>query len=314
MSKIQDMRDNPENQFNFIKLLERLSDEKDTKYIQMLDRLIKQRIYEKVDKLSNESFGDNQLENAFIAMLFSNILLPQEMYLLNYFCAKHKQGGINGVDFQKVEMDTVLQKAMIMCKKELEAQKENMIEKIHEDEDWLLVMPLSYEASLKYGAHTKWCTASKDTKDHYQSYTHKGILIYCINKKDDTKYGFYYDLEHKSASYSPSSAMSFWNAEDDFVEMFDVEMPMSHMKILADYTKNNKIPNERLMKRKYRELFENNKIPGALIGRDSQIIEKTKQGKSLAAVKLIREIADIDLKAAKDLYNNYYRPTYHSEN
>lgn len=312
MSKIQDLRDKPENNFNFIELLERLSDEKDTKYIQMLDRLIKKRISEKVNNLSNESFTTNEIENAFIAMLFSNILLPQEMYLLNYFCTKHKQGGIDGIDFQKVEIETVLQKAMILRKKELEAQKENMIEKIHEDEDWLLLMPLSYESSLKYGAHTKWCTASKDTKQHYQDYTNKGVLVYCINKKTDVKYGFFYDLQHTSPNYSPSSAMSFWNAEDDFVEMFDVEMPMDKMKILGDFVKNNKTPNEKVMKKKFRELFENNNIPGALVGRDTEIIEKTKQGKSLAAVKLIREIGGLELRAAKDLYDNYYRVTYGS--
>lgn len=315
MGQIQDLRNKEENSFNFIELIERLTKAEgieDIKYIKMIDRLIKGRLKERVDKLANDSFGDNLVENAFIAMLFSNIILPQEMYLLNYFCAKHKLGGINGIDFQTVDIDTVLGESLKLRKKELEAQKQEMFETIHENDEWLIIQPLSYEASTKYGAHTKWCTAAKNEKSHYESYTKEGILIYCINKKDNNiKYGVYYNMEHKSEAYNPSSALSIWDIEDKFTEIFDVKMPIENLKIIGDYVKNNKLTNQKMMKKKYAELFESNSKPGALSGKDAPIIEATSAGRSLDAVRLIREIGGLDIRKAKDLYDTYYEPRFH---
>lgn len=319
MSQITDLRGKEENSFNFIELLERLSeidttDPKNTKYLKMLDRVLKERIKERIDKMSNDSFGENVIENAFIAMLFSNFILPQEMYMLNYFCDKHKKGGISGIDFQTVDIDTIISRATEIRKKELEAQKENMFEKIHEDDEWLLLQPLSYEASLKYGASTKWCTASRDTRQHYNDYTKRGILIYCINKTNDDKFGFFFNFEHESPSYNPTSAMSFWNAEDNFVEIFDTSLPMNIIKSLREYVKGNKTSNDKLTKKKYAELFNSASAPGALSGRDMEIIDATRRGRSLEAVKLIKDIADLDIKAAKELYDSYYKPRFHPDN
>jgi hypothetical protein len=91
-----------------------------------------------------------------------------------------------------------------------ELSKDVLIE--FKDENWLLIRPLTYESSLKYGASTKWCTASKDTYDHFFRYTESGILIYCIDLKRGDKFGFHRDIPQSDNRHN--NDISFWNTAD----------------------------------------------------------------------------------------------------
>jgi len=67
--------------------------------------------------------------------------------------------------------------------KEKEKELENQTEKIYEDDNFLVVVPKTIEASCKYGSGTKWCTTVKGA-DHFQRYTSgKQGLYYIIRKK-----------------------------------------------------------------------------------------------------------------------------------
>ena len=72
-------------------------------------------------------------------------------------------------------------------------QEEAGVKKYYEDSDWLLLQPLTYESSCKYGANTKWCVASKDNKTHFKSYTKSGLLVFLIHKKSNHKFALYTD-------------------------------------------------------------------------------------------------------------------------
>ena len=72
-------------------------------------------------------------------------------------------------------------------------KEEKGVKKYYEDNDWLLIRPLTYESSCKYGANTKWCIASKDTSSHFKSYTKSGLLVFLIHKKSNHKFAFYTD-------------------------------------------------------------------------------------------------------------------------
>jgi hypothetical protein len=91
-----------------------------------------------------------------------------------------------------------------------ELSKDVLIE--FKDENWLLIRPLTYESSLKYGASTKWCTASKDTYDHFFRYTESSILIYCIDLKRGDKFGFHRDISQSANRHN--TEISFWNTAD----------------------------------------------------------------------------------------------------
>jgi hypothetical protein len=54
--------------------------------------------------------------------------------------------------------------------------------KIYEDDKWLVVSPLTHEASCSYGAHSNWCVSTSNNS-YYQRYTKQGILVFFLDKK-----------------------------------------------------------------------------------------------------------------------------------
>jgi hypothetical protein len=76
--------------------------------------------------------------------------------------------------------------------------REDHCDVIFEDETHLLVRPKTFRGSLKYGANTKWCTASKNNPQTYERYSKNGLLFYLINKENTedsrfSKVAFYMD-------------------------------------------------------------------------------------------------------------------------
>lgn len=64
-------------------------------------------------------------------------------------------------------------------------QVEKEVIKLYETEFWLVLIPLSFEASKVYGSGTKWCTTQLENWDRYK---YKYKLIYTIDKKTDNKW------------------------------------------------------------------------------------------------------------------------------
>jgi hypothetical protein len=70
----------------------------------------------------------------------------------------------------------------VPSKKEIKEQ----VDKVFEDDKWLIVVPKTFAASKLYGMNTKWCTT---TKTYYNSYTSRGLLFYIIDKTHNVKFG-----------------------------------------------------------------------------------------------------------------------------
>jgi hypothetical protein len=56
--------------------------------------------------------------------------------------------------------------------------RENHIEVLSENDDLILLRPISHQGSLKYGYNTKWCTASRNNPHTFKSYMKDGFLYY----------------------------------------------------------------------------------------------------------------------------------------
>lgn len=62
--------------------------------------------------------------------------------------------------------------------------KPDEIELIHRDNDFIVLRPLSFRASCKYGANTHWCTSTPSNRDKFDSHTSgEKYLIYILNRK-----------------------------------------------------------------------------------------------------------------------------------
>lgn len=98
--------------------------------------------------------------------------------------------------------------------KEISKELENQVIKEFEDETWVVVRPLTFSSSLKYGASTRWCTTYVKEKNYFEKYWRQGILVYFINKKTGYKFAGFKDLSTKE--------ISFWNAEDSRVDYLEI--------------------------------------------------------------------------------------------
>lgn len=79
-----------------------------------------------------------------------------------------------------------------------QARKNANVEKdadlVYEDDDWLVYVPKTYEASCKLGRGTRWCTASTEDGSYYREYSNRGPLFININKHDPSeKYQFHFE-------------------------------------------------------------------------------------------------------------------------
>jgi hypothetical protein len=60
--------------------------------------------------------------------------------------------------------------------------REDHVNVLAENDRYLLLQPVTHRGSLKYGAGTKWCTASKNSPEVFDRYIKKGYLAYLIDK------------------------------------------------------------------------------------------------------------------------------------
>jgi hypothetical protein len=100
---------------------------------------------------------------------------------------------------------------------------EKFVIKLYDENDWLIIKPLTYESSCKYGAGTKWCTASTNEEYQYHNYTRRGILIYAMNRKTGVKVAAFKNLDSDHQRET-----SFWNAVDERLDSSECKLP-SHI-------------------------------------------------------------------------------------
>jgi len=124
----------------------------------------------------------------------------------------------------------------VTYKKELELN--NFTSKPHTDvimdDEYLILKPLNIISSRKYGASTKWCTSSINDETFY-SYSSKGILLYIISRKKNTKWAVYYELDKKE--------LSWWDSKDERIDGLMVILPNNVKNYILEYIFNEKHPN-----------------------------------------------------------------------
>ena len=100
----------------------------------------------------------------------------------------------------------------IQTRKQKETEAKSGVDKLYEDDRWLLVRPNTYEGSCYYGSSTKWCTSSKDHSTHFETYSKTGNLYYIIDKSKDVG-DFFKIALHKD-----------WNGEEKWYDRADNEL------------------------------------------------------------------------------------------
>ena len=58
---------------------------------------------------------------------------------------------------------------------------------LYRDDDFVLVIPLTHEASKKYGSEAQWCTTKKECDKEFQDHIKIGVLGYIVIRNNDLK-------------------------------------------------------------------------------------------------------------------------------
>ena len=86
------------------------------------------------------------------------------------------------------------------------------LEKVYEDNEWVVYVPHSHEAARRGGEGTRWCTASENDY-YYNYYSKQGPLFINVRKSDGAKFQFHFE------------SGQFMDADDDPIRLNKIRLP-----------------------------------------------------------------------------------------
>lgn len=253
MSRIKELREQPENNINIVDVISLITPNKKTKYIDMILRVMKKtkdlNEYNKevreflnsnynIPKEDLEKIHDFQL--AFVFKFLESMFNINDIKDYQKFCEYNERGLIEQNDLGKYNSFEELQTQVGLADlKNMEKELEKQVKRVYENTEWLLIRPLTYESSMKYGSNTKWCTTMQNEYSHFRKYA-SGILIYIINKVTGLKVAVHKELHD-------GGDLSFWDQKDKRVDSLDSKLPMEILTIIKKEITENFVSNNSLL-------------------------------------------------------------------
>ncbi len=246
MSKIKNLKnEKPEYVIDLIEMFRNLDPSETGKYVPFIMKQFEKKIAEIIiDFIESEEYKESKKYGVepknTIDMYFNHLLWiilgSENMYALKEFEKHLNEKRINDPDIQNYKDWNDIYNGVFSANiklKEKELKKQTKV--LYDKNGWLVLKPLSFAASLAYGAGTKWCTASKNNPSYFYDYCSRGSLVYIINRQTNYKAAMYMNLYSKPlATNQKPTDISFWNAEDHSVDSFMLNLPSDVMNALRD--------------------------------------------------------------------------------
>lgn len=234
MSLIKNLKENPDNSVNIVEILEELYPEIKTKYHEMFIRVLKNEIQQ-----SNVNSKNIEFKVLFKLLLSTYIRQKtKDENIFERFIYYNEKNQIEKNDLSCYKnINEIISQVKIADDVEEIKKIESQIVKLFEDDDWVIIKPLTHKSSVKYGYGTKWCTAMENNSSYFSDYTKKGILIYCINKKQKNgSIAVYKEI---------NSDLSFWTSVDVKIDSIEANLPNDVVTVIRKEIKGN-IPNSNI--------------------------------------------------------------------
>lgn len=77
-------------------------------------------------------------------------------------------------------MDAVEKAKQKLSRKEM---KETGVDKVFEDDDFILLMPKTHKAACRYGSRTRWCVTMRGYTGYFERYFTEGPIFFLIDKR-----------------------------------------------------------------------------------------------------------------------------------
>ena len=226
MARVNELKEKyPQLNISFFDIMTRLDISKSNKYLPLICKIFSKRfdvghqygvnLEESVKDLNSRltSLGinlDDLSQNQIYVMThMMDYFQTDSLNSINQFMEYMERGLIENKDVLKYEdLESIRGAIALASMKEWTKDLEGEVIKEYEDEKWLMVRPLTFASSAKYGATTRWCTTYSKEKQYFEKYWRRGILVYFLNKITGYKFAGYKSLDGENE-------LSFWNADDN---------------------------------------------------------------------------------------------------
>lgn len=254
MSRIETLKKQfPHLNITLLDILSELDGTKSHKYLQLLCKL-----FSNTHTFNNKEMGDNDKKHfeseicnflsnlGFIDdqdinlkyikfRLLEGIYRKDELELFTEFKNFNEKGIVGKTDLTQYSNFSDIMSEISLCHiKEMGKFLEKQIVKEFENDTWLVVRPLSFEASSKYGSGTKWCTTFKREKDYFFKYFHNGSLVYFINKKTGYKAAMH------GITDDVMKDITFWDSLDNRRDSIELDLDDCLVPVIKSIVKCNK--------------------------------------------------------------------------
>jgi len=221
---------------NLIDFISKLDKTKTNKLLPFILKQLRKRLNGDDDNRPKKLYGEwftkfmepnNELEYVLLEVILEHFIGKNNSEAIVKFAEHLEEGRIKNNDINQYESWDQIHYAVSEAEiKYHEKELSKQIQRIYEDEDWLLLKPLSLKASMTYGSGTRWCTTMENEPNYFYRYSRNGILIYVINKKSGNKFGF----------YSSPGEFSVWNSIDQRIDSMETKLPSNLIEIIRDNT------------------------------------------------------------------------------
>lgn len=254
--------------YNIVDIISKMVPKGSTKYIPLILKEVKKKDPDFLSKYSDDyqyykerlksatNFDVNEIEN--FNFFESRVILNLVEGLSNYFDRDiieshdehHKNNRLSNPDISTYSsFEDVIQQVKMADVKLLQKEKKGAIHTLLNDENWLVVIPLTYDASLKYGSNTKWCTTSKDNPDYFYRYSRNGSLYYILSKKTYTKSAVH--VEYTNGK----NYLKLYDEADDHIDSTISGVDPYVLEMIVSHSKNYSSSLE-FMKKNYKEYYD----------------------------------------------------------
>jgi hypothetical protein len=178
----------------------------------------------------------------FIYRFIDSMFNHSDLKSFAKFCEYNERGLIEQSDLSRyTTFEEIMTATGIAEVKTLEKDLEKQIKVIYSDDEWIVLRPLTYHSSRKYGSSTKWCTTQENNPEYFIRYAKKGILLYMINKVTGLKVACFKSLDNNDPEFS------FWNQVDTRIDSMESELPLFIMECIREEVTENPVTNLSLL-------------------------------------------------------------------
>jgi hypothetical protein len=231
--------------------LEMIDPSKTNKFVPMMVNIINSEFEKRV-----ENWGENELNEIALTMsryypTFNIDLKPEnispttlhaiyrlldninshERDLFGSFMDYYEKNMFSNIDINQIkDINEIEQLITLIDIKNIGKEFAKQVHVDLENDTWCIVRPLTYEASIKYGSSTKWCTASRNNPYQFFNYTENGMLIYCVNKETGYKLAIHAYKNRRGNA----DEISFWNSKDDRIDSLMTDLDYETFQVIKN--------------------------------------------------------------------------------